>query len=202
MQSPRLQRRPDGDDGLTVHQGGGDEVLVHQWVLEGVVGADVAAPALPPFHGRQADHLAQLQQIKGLQRPHELVGVLAPDEPDSPLLQIVHLGRADWYPLDSVYDKVLKESQEMYFEIFEPDMTALAMTISTKGMYPPDKNLSGVIGKTQFAELTRFFAENGSKTPPFLLEKMRRIDPERREEIRREIESGQIPAEDAEVEHV
>ena len=89
------------------------------------------------------------------------------------LVGSIHLGRADWYPLDSVYDKVLKESQEMYFEIFEPDMTALAMTISTKGMYPPDKNLSGVIGKTQFAELTRFFAENGSKTPPFLLEKMR-----------------------------
>lgn len=85
----------------------------------------------------------------------------------------IHLGRADWYPLDSVYDRVLKESQEMYFEIFEPDMTALAMTISSKGMYPPDKNLSDVIGKVQFAELARFFADNGSKVPPFMLEKMR-----------------------------
>lgn len=89
------------------------------------------------------------------------------------LVGSIHLGRADWYPLDAVYDRVLKESQEMYFEIFEPDMTALAMTISTKGMYPPDQTLSGAIGKTQFAELARFFAENGSKTPPFLLEKMR-----------------------------
>ena len=89
------------------------------------------------------------------------------------LVGSIHLGRADWYPLDSVYDRVLKESQEMYFEIFEPDMTALAMTISSKGMYPPDKNLSDVIGKVQFAELARFFADNGSKVPPFMLEKMR-----------------------------
>ncbi len=89
------------------------------------------------------------------------------------LVGSIHLGRADWYPLDAVYDRVLKESQEMYFEIFEPDMTALAMTISSKGMYPPDKNLSDVIGKTRFAELARFFADNGSKVPPFMLEKMR-----------------------------
>ncbi len=89
------------------------------------------------------------------------------------LVGSVHLGRADWYPLDAVYDRVLKESQEMYFEVFEPDMTELAMTISSKGMYPPDKNLSDVIGKVQFAELNRFFADNGSKVPPFMLEKMR-----------------------------
>ncbi|WP_294479014.1 hypothetical protein [uncultured Victivallis sp.] len=56
-------------------------------------------------------------------------------------------------------------------------------------------------------ELNQFPGGSGyrrevARTALFLLEKMRRIDPERREEIRREIESGQIPAEDAEVEHV
>ena len=30
-----------------------------------------------------------------------------------------------------------------------------------------------MIGKVQFAELARFFADNGSKVPPFMLEKMR-----------------------------
>ena len=89
------------------------------------------------------------------------------------LVGSIHLGKADWFPLDSVYDRVLNESQNMYFEIFNPDTQKLAVYLSSKGMYPPDKNLSDVIGKANFSELVRFFGANGSKVPPFMLEKMR-----------------------------
>jgi len=89
------------------------------------------------------------------------------------LVGSVHLGKADWFPLDSVYDRVLNESQNMYFEVFNPDHRQLAVYISSKGMYPPDKNLSDEIGKTNFSELVRFFGANRSNVPPFMLEKMR-----------------------------
>lgn len=89
------------------------------------------------------------------------------------LVGSIHLGKASWYPLDSVYDKTLSASDEMFFEIFKPDTQRLALMIATQGMYPPDQSLKNVMGVSQFNELCRYLEANGSKTPPFALEKMR-----------------------------
>ena len=67
----------------------------------------------------------------------------------------VHLGRADMYPLDRVYDEALEKSDYMVFEIAAPNSMKAAAFTMKNGMYPArsDVNLRTLLGEKDFARL-------------------------------------------------
>lgn len=67
----------------------------------------------------------------------------------------VHLGHADMYPLDRVYDESLAKADYLGFEIASPDLIKAAVFMLKRGMYPAKgkKNLRTVLGETDFQSL-------------------------------------------------
>jgi len=69
----------------------------------------------------------------------------------------VHLGHADMYPLDRVYDEALGKSDHLCFEIASPDLLKTAAFTIKNGMYPvrSKEDLRTLLGETVFQSLCR-----------------------------------------------
>lgn len=67
----------------------------------------------------------------------------------------VHLGHADMYPLDRVYDEALGKSDHLCFEIASPDLLKTAAFTIKNGMYPvrSEENLQTLLGEAVFQSL-------------------------------------------------
>ncbi len=85
----------------------------------------------------------------------------------------VHVGRAAWYPLDSAYDKALKASSSLYFEIFQPDPREVFASCTRYGLFSPGKKLSDVAGMVNYGKIKNFMLVNGNPVTDQDLEKMR-----------------------------
>lgn len=64
----------------------------------------------------------------------------------------VHLGHADMYPLDRIYDEALGKSDYLGFEIVSPNLMKVAAFTMKKGMYPArsEVNLRSLLGEESF----------------------------------------------------
>lgn len=85
----------------------------------------------------------------------------------------VHVGRAAWYPLDSAYDKALKASSAVYFEIYKPDPQQVIASCTRYGIFPQGKRLSDISGMDNFRKISNFMLTNNSPLAGEALERMR-----------------------------
>ena len=67
----------------------------------------------------------------------------------------VHVGHAEMYPLDRVYDEALGKSDYLGFEIASPNLMKTAAFTMKKGIYPvrSEENLRTLLGETPFQSL-------------------------------------------------
>ena len=103
--------------------------------------------------------------------------VTHPDHPGKLYLGgTVHACRPDMYPLDAVYDDILKKSDYLVFEIANLSPLAALSFMIQNGFYPPDSPefLPDVIGEQLFNDLVEMLRKKSSMMTP---ERARRMKP-------------------------
>ena len=81
-----------------------------------------------------------------------------PDQPGRAyLVGSIHVGKAEWYPLDQAYDRALDASSEVWFEIYDLNPQEAAQKTMLYGLFRPGTgSLSQVLGFADFQKVCAF----------------------------------------------
>jgi len=85
----------------------------------------------------------------------------------------IHSGKAQWYPLDSAYDRALDAASAVYFEIYQPDQQEVAQKTLIYGVFRNGKTLSQVLGMADFQRVCTFYAAYSPGMNAAVLERFR-----------------------------
>ena len=81
----------------------------------------------------------------------------------------IHVGKAEWYPLDQAYDRALDAASELWFEIYNPDPQEAARKTMLYGLFRPGTgSLSEVLGFADFQKVCAFYAKYSMLKPEIL----------------------------------
>lgn len=85
------------------------------------------------------------------------------------LVGSIHVGKAEWYPLDQAYDRALDVSSEIWFEIYNLNPQEAAQKTMLYGLFRPGTgSLSKVLGFADFQKVCAFYAKHSMLKPEFL----------------------------------
>lgn len=81
----------------------------------------------------------------------------------------IHVGKAEWYPLDQAYDRALDASSEIWFEIYDLDPQEAAQKTLMYGVFRAGTgSLSQVLGFADFQKVCKFYAKHSALKPEML----------------------------------